>query len=101
MDFIALQHSRVMLFGAVRLPVLENVLSLRQQKQEGCMTENNPSRRNAMQQLAAGVSLAAMNAPTAQAQGASIAGASTAEDFVRLQKQLSNWNRWGANDQMG
>jgi len=26
---------------------------------------------------------------------------STPEDFVRLQKQLSNWNRWGADDQMG
>jgi len=66
------------------------------------MTETiNPSRRDAMQQLAAGVSLAAINAPAAQAQGASTTGASTPEDFVRLQKQLSNWNRWGANDQMG
>ena len=26
---------------------------------------------------------------------------STPADFVRLQKQLSNWGRWGAEDQMG
>ena len=26
---------------------------------------------------------------------------STTEDFARLQKELSNWNRWGASDQMG
>ena len=62
---------------------------------------NNPSRRGAMQQMAAGASLAALGATQALAQNASLAGASTPEDFVRLQKQLSNWNRWGATDQMG
>jgi hypothetical protein len=53
-----------------------------------------------MQQMAAGASVAAMSAQPAMAQ-ASTTGASTPEDFVRLQKQLSNWNRWGADDQMG
>ena len=63
-------------------------------------TGNNPSRRAAMQQGAG--SLAALSLATgAQAQNASTVGASTPEDFVRLQKQLSNWGRWGAGDQMG
>jgi kynurenine formamidase len=64
-------------------------------------TGNNPSRRSAMQNLAAGFSLAAMGATESFAQNASAAGASTPEDFKRLMKQLSNWNRWGADDQMG
>ena len=59
---------------------------------------NTPSRRDAMQQLAAGASLAAMGVTPAVAQ---TRPNSTPEDFVRLQKQLSNWNRWGADDQMG
>ena len=56
----------------------------------------NPSRRRMMQQLAAA---AAMAAPPAFAQTAR--PDSTPEDFVRLQKELSNWGRWGADDQTG
>jgi kynurenine formamidase len=55
------------------------------------------SRRSAIQQLAAGAVLAGTAPAAAQAGRAD----STPEDFVRLQKQLSNWNRWGAGDQMG
>ncbi|MES2473262.1 MAG: cyclase family protein [Pseudomonadota bacterium] len=54
------------------------------------------SRRLAMQGLAAGASLALT--PCALAQGARH---STPEDFKRLMKELSNWNRWGASDEMG
>jgi kynurenine formamidase len=61
-------------------------------------TKMHPSRRGAMQQLAAGASLAAMAGPEALAQ---TGPDTTPQDFVRLQKQLSNWNRWGADDQMG
>ena len=55
-----------------------------------------PSRRSAVQQLALGAALAATsaNAQTPRAD-------STPEDFAKLQKELSNWNRWGADDQMG
>ena len=56
----------------------------------------NPSRRRLMQQLAAGA--AVMAAPPALAQ---TRPDSTPEDFVRLQKELSNWGRWGADDQTG
>jgi len=58
---------------------------------------NHPSRRSAMLQLAAGA--AALNTTSAAAQSA--ASASTPADFARLQKELSNWGRWGAADQMG
>jgi kynurenine formamidase len=61
-------------------------------------TESRTSRRQAMGQLAAGAAMAGM-ATSAQAQGAR--PDSTPADFVRLQKQLSNWGRWGADDQMG
>jgi hypothetical protein len=54
----------------------------------------NSSRRSAIQQLAAGAALAGMAAGPAQAARPD----STPEDFVRLQKQLSNWNRWGSDD---
>ncbi len=57
------------------------------------------SRRSAIQQLAAGAAIAGMAASPAGAQSAR--PNSTPEDFVRLQKQLSNWNRWGPTDQMG
>ena len=65
-------------------------------------TESRASRRSAIQQLAAGAALAGMSGP-ALAQGAqnSARPGSTPEDFARLQKQLSNWGRWGAEDQMG
>ena len=61
-------------------------------------TESRTSRRQAIGQLAAGAAMAGM-ATSAQAQGAR--PDSTPADFVRLQKQLSNWGRWGADDQMG
>ena len=66
-------------------------------------SENDPadsslSRRRAIQGIAAGVSLAA-SPGLAQAQGA--AHETTQADFVRLQAQLSNWGRWGKDDQMG
>ena len=57
-----------------------------------------PSRRGAMQQLAAGAAMAGIGGTAVQAQ---TRANSTPEDFVRLQKQLSNWGRWGAEDQMG
>jgi kynurenine formamidase len=50
-----------------------------------------------MQQLAAGA--AVMAAPPALAQPAR--ADSTPADFVKLQKELSNWGRWGAEDQTG
>lgn len=55
-----------------------------------------PSRRSAVQQLVVGAALAATSA-----QAQTPRADSTPEDFARLQKQLSNWNRWGADDQMG
>ena len=54
----------------------------------------NSSRRTAIGQIAAGAVVAAASPAQARPD-------STPQDFVRLQKQLSNWNRWGANDQMG
>jgi len=39
-------------------------------------------------------------APAAQAEGVSNQNA-TRQDFDRLMKQLSNWGRWGKNDQLG
>src|SRR6185312_10851416 len=56
---------------------------------------NHPSRRSAMLQLAAGA--AALNTTSAAAQSP----ASAPADFARLQKELSNWGRWGKDDQMG
>src|SRR6185503_12206321 len=61
-------------------------------------TESRTSRREAMGQLAAGAAMAGMATP-AHAQGSR--PDSTPADFVRLQEQLSNWGRWGAEDQMG
>ncbi|HEY2009653.1 MAG TPA: cyclase family protein [Rhizomicrobium sp.] len=58
------------------------------------------SRRSAIQQLAAGAAMAGMAANGARAQNAARPN-STPQDFVRLQKELSNWGRWGADDQMG
>lgn len=54
------------------------------------------TRRSAVQQLTVGAALAttSANAQTPRAD-------STPEDFAKLQKELSNWNRWGADDQMG
>jgi len=58
------------------------------------------SRRSAIQQLAAGAAIAGIAGNPAEAQSAARPN-STPQDFIRLQKELSNWNRWGANDQMG
>lgn len=55
------------------------------------------SRRTAVTGLAAGASLAFAS----DALGQSAAHETTPEDFTRLMKELSNWNRWGADDQMG
>jgi kynurenine formamidase len=63
-------------------------------------TNMHLSRRGAIQQLAAGATLA--GTASAQAQGPNaVQHDSTPQEFVRLMKQLSNWNRWGADDQMG
>ena len=53
------------------------------------------SRRLAIQGMAAGASMAL--APEALAQ----ARETSPEDFTRLMKELSNWNRWGKDDEMG
>ncbi len=58
--------------------------------------QQNLSRRDAIAGLAVGTSLALT--PQALAQ---TAHDSTPEEFSRLMKQLSNWNRWGKDDQMG
>jgi kynurenine formamidase len=58
---------------------------------------STPSRRDAIRQIAVGASL--VGATPALAQGAR--PNSTPQDFLRLQKELSNWGRWGADDQMG
>ncbi len=58
---------------------------------------NTPSRRDAIQQIAVGASLAGATPALAQNPRPN----STPQDFLRLQKELSNWNRWGADDQMG
>ena len=55
-----------------------------------------PSRRSAVQQLAVGAALAATGA-----NGQTPRADTTPDDFSRLQKELSNWNRWGVDDQMG
>src|SRR5436853_4517640 len=66
---------------------------------------NSPlSRREAIQCVTVGASLAYAAAPFAKAQSAGGDTAShhtTKEDFVQLMTQLSNWNRWGKDDQMG
>ena len=60
---------------------------------------NTPTRRDAVQQIAAGAAVAGLSASTASAQ--TTRPNSTPQDFMRLQKELSNWGRWGAEDQMG
>jgi kynurenine formamidase len=66
--------------------------------------ETNLSRRLLLQRLAAGASVAAAASGPALAQNAAAplpdADATTAE-FIRLFGALSNWNRWGADDQKG
>src|SRR3984893_8378810 len=62
------------------------------------------ARREAIQSLAVAASLAYAAEPVARAQSASGGTDShhtTKEDFVQLMSQLSNWNRWGKDDQLG
>lgn len=49
---------------------------------------------------AASLSLATLIGSAAQAQAATVHDSSP-ETFARLQTELSNWNRWGPDDQMG
>ena len=50
--------------------------------------------------LATAAALTSRVAPAALAQAASNRNATRA-DFDRLMKELSNWGRWGKDDQMG
>jgi kynurenine formamidase len=61
------------------------------------LSETGVSRRQVMKGMAASFSAAGslMEAQTESSH------ASTAEDFVQLMTQLSNWNRWGKDDQLG
>lgn len=54
-----------------------------------------------MLKRAAGLSLAMLATPPGRAQSTAARHASTREDFVQLMTELSNWNRWGKDDQMG
>src|ERR1700754_4971576 len=58
---------------------------------------DNLSRRRMMQQLAAGAAM--LSAPSAAL--AQTRRDSTPADFASLMKELSNWGRWGADDQTG
>lgn len=51
--------------------------------------------------VAAGLSAAALAGSVQEVQAATAARESTPEAFARLQNELSNWNRWGPNDEMG
>jgi kynurenine formamidase len=67
------------------------------------MTPNGPdgvSRRQAIERMAAAAAFSAVAASPAKAQSG-VAHHETAEDFVQLMTQLSNWNRWGKDDQLG
>ena len=63
------------------------------------------SRRQVIQRAAAAASFSALAESFADAQTASPSGDAThhtsKEDFVQLMTELSNWNRWGKDDQMG
>ena len=62
------------------------------------------SRRQAIQRVAAAAALASAAEPLLEAQSGATGGAphpTTKDDFVQLMTQLSNWNRWGKDDQMG
>jgi hypothetical protein len=65
------------------------------------MNRTGLSRREAMQHVAAAAALASAAEPLAEAQGGAGPHHTTKEDFVRLMTELSNWNRWGKDDQMG
>ena len=66
---------------------------------ENPVAEAGLSRRQVIQRVAAGsLSAAAVSLLHAQTDSSH---ESTAEDFVQLMTQLSNWNRWGKDDQLG
>jgi kynurenine formamidase len=66
---------------------------------ENRVSEAGVSRRQVIQRAAAGsFSAAAVSLLRAQTDSSH---ESTAEDFVQLMTQLSNWNRWGKDDQLG
>src|ERR1700692_1143897 len=63
------------------------------------MRNSQVSRRQVIQRLAAGsLSAAALSSIEAHAPWSH---EGTADDFVQLMTQLSNWNRWGKDDQLG
>jgi kynurenine formamidase len=77
---------------------------------ENAAPETNLSRRLLLQRLAAGASLTAAAGGKALAQNAAPPAApaaplpeadATTAEFIRLFGALSNWNRWGADDQKG
>jgi hypothetical protein len=71
---------------------------------EAVCSDASVSRRIAIQRIVAGTSLAVVPESFARAQDANEGAAShdaTQGDFVRLMTKLSNWNRWGQEDQMG
>src|SRR4029079_17001335 len=62
------------------------------------------SRREAIERVTVGASLAfaaVRPSPAQSASGDTASHHTTKEDFVQLMTQLSNWNRWGKDDQMG
>src|ERR1700734_2622260 len=64
------------------------------------------SRRQVIQRAAAAASFSALAESFADAQTAAPSSTgdihhTSKEDFVQLMSQLSNWNRWGKDDQMG
>ena len=66
---------------------------------ENRVAEAGISRRQAIQRVTAGAfSAAAGSLLRAQTDSSH---ESTAEDFVQLMTRLSNWNRWGKDDQLG
>src|SRR5712691_178875 len=71
---------------------------------ENLLADSPLSRREAIQWVAVAASVAYAAESSARAQSASGGTAphhTTKEDFVQLMTQLSNWNRWGKEDQMG
>lgn len=58
------------------------------------------SRRQAMQRVAAAAAFSAVAESYAEAQS-DASHHTTLDDFKRLMTELSNWNRWGKDDEMG
>jgi kynurenine formamidase len=84
-----------------------NVMKAAEPTESSASDVNLP--RRLLLRLAAGASLALAAGSPALAQGAAAGGASapppqpdaTTERFIKLFSELSNWNRWGPDDQMG